>query len=53
MPHILWPQAKGQAAGSRFRFHLAFVKGGSGILPLAVIQPELRRMFPHSTAPAG
>ena len=32
----------GQAAGSRFHLHLAFMEGGSGILPLDVIQPEPR-----------
>jgi hypothetical protein len=34
----------GQAAGSRFHFHLAFMEGGSGILPLDVIQPKPRRL---------
>jgi len=33
-----------QAAGSRFHLHLAFMEGGSGILPLDVIQPEPRRL---------
>jgi len=34
----------GQAAGSRFHFHSAFMEGGSGILPLFAIQPEPRRL---------
>jgi hypothetical protein len=34
----------GQAAGSRFHFHSAFMEGGSGILPLDVTPPEPRRL---------
>jgi hypothetical protein len=33
-----------QAAGSRFHFHSASMEGGSGTLPLDVIQPEPRRL---------
>ncbi len=34
----------GQADGSLFHFHWAFMEGGSGILPLDVIHPEPRRL---------
>ena len=36
-------------ADSRFHFHLAFMEGGSGILPLDVIHPEPRRLC-HGSA---
>jgi len=34
----------GQAAGSRFHFHSAFMVGGSGVPPLEMTQPEPRRL---------
>jgi len=34
----------GQAAGSRFHCHSAFMEGDSGILPLDVTRPEPRRL---------
>ncbi len=43
----------GQAARSRFHFLSAFMEGGSGILPLDAIQPELGRLCHAAAAGRG